>query len=106
LWPGQFVQVQTRLGIDRGAIVVPSSAIQTGQNGSQVFVVKDDRSVDLRIVKVIRTAGDSSLVSEGLRPGETVVTDGQLRLVPGAKVEATSIAGVPVGGEKTAGVLP
>ena len=87
LWPGQFVQVQTRIGLDREAIVVPSSAVQVGQNGAQVFVVKPDQTVELRAVKVIRSAGDTSLLADGVNPGETVVTDGQLRLVPGAKVE-------------------
>jgi multidrug efflux system membrane fusion protein len=104
LWPGQFVQVQTRLGLDRGAVVVPSSAVQTGQNGAQVFVVKPDRSVDIRPVKVLRSTGDASLIAEGVRAGETVVTDGQLRLVPGAKVESTSLAGKVPAGEKTAGL--
>lgn len=87
LWPGQFVQVQTRIGLDRDAIVVPSSAVQIGQNGAQVFVVKPDQTVELRAVKVIRSTGDTSLLADGVNPGETVVTDGQLRLVPGAKVE-------------------
>ncbi|HVS51793.1 MAG TPA: efflux RND transporter periplasmic adaptor subunit [Opitutaceae bacterium] len=107
LWPGQFVQVQTQLGLDRGAIVVPSSAVQTGQSGAQVFVVKPDQSVDIRAVKVLRTAGDNSLIGEGVHAGETVVTDGQLRLVPGAKVEATTLDGrAPATGEKTAALAP
>lgn len=92
LWPGQFVQVQTRLGVDRGAIVVPSSAVQTGQNAAQVFVVKADKSIEVRPVKVLRTAGDTSLLAGGVQAGETVVTDGHLRLVPGAKVEAKSLS--------------
>jgi multidrug efflux system membrane fusion protein len=92
LWPGQFVHVQTSVGIDRGAIVVPSSAVQTGQNGSQIFVVKPDNTVDLRAVKVVRTVGDLSLLSDGVKSGETVVTDGQLRLVPGARVEEKPLA--------------
>jgi multidrug efflux system membrane fusion protein len=74
--------------------VIPTSAIQTGQTGSQVFVVKPDHSVDLRPVKILRTVGDSALITEGVKGGETVVTDGQLRLVPGTKVEARTIAGV------------
>jgi multidrug efflux system membrane fusion protein len=91
LWPGQFVQVQTRVGLDQGAIVVPSAAIQTGQNSAQVFVVKPDTTIDIRQVKVVRTAGDSTLLADGVRAGETVVTDGHLRLTPGAKVEAKSL---------------
>jgi multidrug efflux system membrane fusion protein len=87
LWPGQFVQVQTDTGIDRDAVVVPSSAVQTGQNSAQVYVVKSDQTVELRTVKVARTAGDRSLLANGVQAGETVVTDGQLRLVPGARIE-------------------
>jgi multidrug efflux system membrane fusion protein len=92
LWPGQFVQVQTRVGLDRGALVVPSSAVQTGQNAAQVYVVKPDKTIDIRSVKVVRTAGDNTLLADGVRPGETVVTDGHLRLTPGAKVEAKTLS--------------
>jgi multidrug efflux system membrane fusion protein len=92
LWPGQFVHVQTQTGMDRGALLVPSAAIQNGQNGAQVFVVKPDQTVEIKPVKVLRTAGDDSLVSGPLRAGETVITDGQLRLVPGARVESTTLA--------------
>ncbi|MBI4623684.1 MAG: efflux RND transporter periplasmic adaptor subunit [Verrucomicrobia bacterium] len=102
LWPGQFVQVQTQLGLDRGAIVVPTAAVQTGRSGPQIFVVKTDQTVDIRLVKVLRPAGDVSLIGEGLRAGETVVTDGQLQLVPGAKVESRSLTAVAPAGEKTA----
>ena len=97
LWPGQFVHVQTRVGLDRGALLVPSAAIQTGQNGPQVFVVKPDQTVEIKLVKVLRSAGDSTLVSEGLSAGQTVITDGQLRLVPGAKVESKSLASILAG---------
>jgi len=96
LWPGQFVHVHTEVDVDRGVIVVPSSAVQTSQNGAQVFVVKPDRSVELRTVKVARTLDDSAIIADGVRAGETVVTDGQLRLVPGAKVEARTVAGVTI----------
>jgi multidrug efflux system membrane fusion protein len=106
LWPGQFVEMELRLGVDRGAVVVPSSAVQYGQNGAQVFVVKADRTVEVRPVKVLRTAGDTSLIAEGVRGGETVVTDGQLRLVPGATVESTTLAAATAAGEKTAATLP
>lgn len=94
LWPGQFVQVQTQVGVDRGALVVPSSAVQIGQEAAKVFVVTEDKSVDIRSVKVIRAAGDNTLLADGVRAGETVVTDGHLRLVPGAKVEVKTLAGV------------
>jgi multidrug efflux system membrane fusion protein len=97
LWPGQFVQVKLQVGVDHKAIVVPSSAVQVGQSGAQVYVVKGDRSVELRPVQVIRTTGDFSLLAEGVRAGETVVTDGQLRLVPGAKVEPKTLGGDTAG---------
>lgn len=92
LWPGQFVQVQTQTGVDRGALVVPASAVQTGQSGSMVYVVNGESKADYRPVKVIRAAGDQLLLAEGVRAGETVVTDGQLRLVPGAKVEPKKLS--------------
>ncbi|HVU16867.1 MAG TPA: efflux RND transporter periplasmic adaptor subunit [Candidatus Didemnitutus sp.] len=88
LWPGQFVRVLTVTGIDHNAVVVPSSAVQTGQDTAQVFVVKADHTVDLRPVQVARVVNDQSLLSSGVRGGETVVSDGQLRLVPGARVES------------------
>ncbi len=88
LWPGELVNVDTSLGLDEGVIVVPSPAIQNGQNGTQVFVVKPDQTVELRNVKVDRVDGDLTVIAGGLKEGETVVTDGQIRLVPGAKIEA------------------
>jgi multidrug efflux system membrane fusion protein len=86
LWPGQFVQVSVQLTSDPNAITVPSAAVQTGQQGDYVFVVKTDQTADLRPVTVERTSGDTSVIRSGLQPGETVVTDGQLRLVPGSRV--------------------
>jgi len=97
LWPGRFVYVVTQVGVDPAAIVVPSTAVLNSQNGSSVYVVKADATVELRSVKVERTAGDSTILSEGVKRGETVVTDGQLRLVPGTKVEAHEVSGAPVG---------
>ena len=88
LWPGQFISVETRFGVDQGVVVIPSSAVQNGQNGTQVFVVRADATVELRPVTVARTLADSSLITTGVKPGETVVTDGQLRLLPGTKVQA------------------
>ncbi|MDE3083872.1 MAG: efflux RND transporter periplasmic adaptor subunit [Verrucomicrobiota bacterium] len=87
LWPGELVDVETRLGADANAVVVPSPAVQNGQNGPQVFVVKPDKSVELRPVKIGRVAGDLTIITEGVKEGETVVTDGQLRLTSGAKIE-------------------
>jgi multidrug efflux system membrane fusion protein len=104
-WPGQFVQVQTTVGVDSAAIVVPASAVQTGQLGAQIYVVKADQTVELRPVKVLRSAGDELLIAEGLREGETVVTDGQLRLTPGAKVQSTTLAAT-LPAKKTAAATP
>jgi membrane fusion protein, multidrug efflux system len=86
LWPGQFVNVNVTLTADPRAIVVPSPAVQTGQQGSYVFVVKPDQTVELRPVEIARTRGTDSVVKSGLKSGETVVTDGHLRLVPGSRI--------------------
>jgi multidrug efflux system membrane fusion protein len=86
LWPGQFVNVQVTLTTDPGAIVVPSVAVQPGQQGPYVFVVKTDQTVDMRNVVVARISGTQTVIKEGVKPGDTVVTDGQLRLVPGSKI--------------------
>ena len=86
LWPGQFVNVSIRLAQDANALVVPSLAVQAGPEGQYVFVVKNDQTVEMRPVTVARTAGRDTVLKEGVRAGETVVLDGQLRLVPGSKV--------------------
>ncbi len=93
LWPGRFVYVVTQVGIDRDAIVVPSTAVQNSQNGATVYVLKPDQTVELRPVKVARTAGDSTLLADGIKAGETVITDGQIRLLPGMKAEAHAPSG-------------
>ena len=90
LWPGQFVKVTLTLYSQSNAIVVPSRAIQTGQKGQYVFVVRSDQTVESRPVVVGPIVGEESVISKGLKPGETVVTDGQLRLAPGDKVEIKS----------------
>jgi membrane fusion protein, multidrug efflux system len=87
LWPGQFLNVRLTLTTEKGAVVVPSQAVQTGQAGQYVYVVKDDMTAEMRPVKVGRAYGEESVIAEGLKPGERVVTDGQLRLAPGARVE-------------------
>jgi multidrug efflux system membrane fusion protein len=86
LWPGQFVDVALTLTSERST-VVPARAVQAGQQGSFVFVVKPDSTVESRPVKVGRRLGAEIVVDQGLTGGERVVTDGQLRLVPGARVE-------------------
>ncbi|HEX9020291.1 MAG TPA: efflux RND transporter periplasmic adaptor subunit [Nitrospirota bacterium] len=87
LWPGQFVNIVLTLATQRNAVVMPSAALQTGQQGQYVFVVKPDFTVESRPVAVARSFGDLAVVAQGVKPGEKVVTDGQLNLVPGARVE-------------------
>ena len=87
LWPGQFVNVALKLSTQPGAIVVPSQAVQTGQSGFYAYVVKSDLSAELRPVVPGNQVGGETVIEKGLQPGESVVTDGQLRLYPGAKVE-------------------
>jgi len=96
LWPGQFVHVVLTLTVQDKAVVVPTQAVQTGQQGSFVFVVKEDLTVEVRPVVVSRTSGQEAIIEKGLMPGDKVVTDGQIRLMPGAKVEIK-------GGQKTEG---
>jgi membrane fusion protein, multidrug efflux system len=86
LWPGQFSNVLLRLGEQQNVLVVPSQAVQAGQQGDYVFVAKPDMTVDVRQVNVGQTVNDKTEVLRGLSPGETVVTDGQVRLVPGTKI--------------------
>ena len=90
LWPGQFVNVTVTLTSDPKAVVVPSVAVQTGQQGTFVFVVKPDQTVEFRPVTVARVAGDETVVQSGVAAGDTVVTDGHLRLVPGSRISVKS----------------
>ena len=99
LWPGQFANVALTLATEPDAIVVPSAAVQTGQQGqSYVFVVKPDSTVEARPIVVARTQGSESVVSKGLGKGESVVIDGQTRLVGGAKVDVKA-KGARAGGD-------
>ncbi len=86
LWPGQFVEVSLGLGSQPDALVVPAQAVQTGQGEQFVFVVKTDQTVEYRAVGVERLMDGEAVINKGLTAGEQVVTDGQLRLVPGARV--------------------
>ena len=97
LWPGQFTDVVMTLGIRKNAVVVPTNAIQTSQQGQFIYVVKADNSVEVRQVTTTMAAGDDTVVEKGLAAGETVVVDGQLRLTPGAVVE--SVEKQPAGGK-------
>ena len=90
LWPGQFVNVVTVLSTDPHATVVPSVTVQTGQQGPYVFVVKQDQTVEMRPVVVARTSGAETIIESGVQEGETVVTDGQVRLNPGSRVNIKS----------------
>ena len=86
LWPGQFVDVAVTL-TSESAVVVPTVAVQPGQKGTFVFVVKPDLTVESRQVKVSRRLARDVVIADGLRAGERVVKDGQLRLTPGARIE-------------------
>jgi len=86
LWPGQFVHVALTLSTEPRAVVVPSSAVQMGQNGEFIYVVKADQTVEMRPLTIGIARDGQTIVESGLNAGEIVVTDGQLRLVPGAKV--------------------
>jgi membrane fusion protein, multidrug efflux system len=90
LWPGQFVDVNLTLKSQPNAIVVPTAALQTSQQGTYVYVVNSDMTAQPQAVKVGWTAGDETVIASGLQAGQRVVTDGQLRLTPGAKVEIKS----------------
>jgi multidrug efflux system membrane fusion protein len=92
LWPGQFVTVALQMEIDQSALVVPSKAVIEGQQGAYVFVVKSDRTTVVGNVRVARAAGDMTVLDGGVEPGERVVTDGQLRLTAGVKVEVKEAA--------------
>ena len=95
LWPSQFVRVRLILDILREAKLVPSGAVQIGQNGAYVFVVKPDSTLELRPVKPGQRQDDLMVVSDGLKLGETVVVSGQLQLAPGTKVVAQPIETPP-----------
>ena len=92
LWPGQFVNVSVLVRTDPNALVIAPAAIQAGQNGTYVFVIKDDNTAEARPVTVDRTVGGMAVISKGLSPGEKVVTDGQLRLSNGTRVQIVTDA--------------
>jgi multidrug efflux system membrane fusion protein len=92
LWPGQFVNVALTLTKQVGAVLVPSQAVQSGQKGQYVFVVKADQTVEARPVVPGAADGRDVVITSGLTAGERVVTDGQLRLAPGSRVEAKPAA--------------
>lgn len=87
LWPGQYVNVALVLFVRKDALVAPAAAVQIGRDGKFVFVLRPDQTVEVRPVTVGMTTGSDAVIDKGLRIGERVVTDGQLRLTPGARVE-------------------
>jgi membrane fusion protein, multidrug efflux system len=88
LWPGEYVRVAVQLDVRSGAIAVPTTAVLNGQEGTYVYVVDTDKNAHVRTVSVGQAVGDFTVIERGVEPGESVVVDGQSRLVPGAKVEA------------------
>jgi membrane fusion protein, multidrug efflux system len=99
LWPGAFVQVTLNLTTDPDALVVPATAVQASQDGQYVYVVKPDRTVELRPVRIERQQSGQVIVAEGVSAGEVVVTDGQLRLTPGARIAERGDGGGRRGGQ-------
>ncbi|MGK9233649.1 efflux RND transporter periplasmic adaptor subunit [Inquilinus limosus] len=95
LWPGQFVQVSLTLGTQQDAVTVPTVALQAGQDGAYVFVARPDGTAEQRPVTVARTNGDEAVIAQGLKPGEQVVTEGQLRLMQGSRIAVRGSGGAP-----------
>lgn len=95
LWPGQYVNVRLRLAVRRNQVVVPTEAVQTGQRGQFVFVIGEGGKAEVRPVVPGESMANQSIISEGLAAGEVVVTDGQLRLTNGAKVQIKNPASAP-----------
>lgn len=103
LWPGQFVRVRLKLFEQAGATVVPAAAITNSQQGPYCYVVNADTTVEVRPVEVQRTWRDLAVIAAGVKAGETVVTDGQIRLSPGARAVIRSAAGSGNGGGTAGG---
>ena len=97
LWPGQFVTAVLTLDTQRNVTVIPGEAVQAGQQGSFVFAVKPDNTVEIRPVVTGSESGGRIVIEKGIAPGDTVVTDGQLRLFPGAPIQAVDPAKVGTG---------
>jgi multidrug efflux system membrane fusion protein len=87
LWPGQYVNIAVTLSNRENAVVIPSQAVQSSQKGQYVYVVKNDKGVEMRPITVLQAVDQQTIVDRGVAPGETVVTDGQIRLTPKSKVE-------------------
>jgi membrane fusion protein, multidrug efflux system len=98
LWPGQFARVTLKIATLSNATVVSSEAVQTGQDGPFVFVVKPDSTVEQRAVTIVQRVNDDVVIGQGLKPGDTIVTEGQLRLEPGSRIQQPGAGGG--GGER------
>ncbi len=94
LWPNLFVKVRVQLSTRKGALVVPASAVQNGPNGTFVYVVKPDQTVDARPVTAANS-GDNAVIDAGLRVGEVVVSEGQFKLRPGIRVDTKGFPNAP-----------
>jgi multidrug efflux system membrane fusion protein len=106
LWPGQFVGLRVQVGLDQNAVVAPAAAVQSGQDSPFVFIVKDDKSVELRPVEVDRTEEDDTVIRKGLSGGEKVVIDGQSRLTTGATVNIIPPNAAPMGERESPAANP
>jgi multidrug efflux system membrane fusion protein len=93
LWPGKFVNARLILTTRKGATVIPASVVQRGPQGTYAYVIKPDKTAEMRAIKVAQTENNETVVDDGLKPGEDVVVDGQYKLQPGAHVELSSPAG-------------
>jgi multidrug efflux system membrane fusion protein len=100
LWPGEFVRVTLKLTTQNNALVVPNQAVQTGQDGQFVYVVKADKTVEMRPVVTGNRVDQDLVIDRGLALGETIVTEGQLRLAPGSRVQLPGDRKRPDGGRK------
>ncbi len=102
LWPGEFLNTKLRLGVDAHATVVPATAVQNGQQGKYVFVVQPDGTAVMRTVNAPRTYRQLAVIESGVKPGEQVIVDGQIKVVPNAKVQVVRTVPVTPGNEQTA----
>jgi multidrug efflux system membrane fusion protein len=93
LWPGEYANVKLRMSMQQNALVLPNQAVQTGQDGTYVYVVKDDGTVEMRPVNTGLRVDQDMVIDKGVQAGETVVTEGQLRLAPGSRVQMVDANG-------------
>jgi multidrug efflux system membrane fusion protein len=106
LWPGQFVAVDVELYVQEGAVLVPTTAVQTGQNGQFVFVVNAEDKAEVHPVTAGLVVGDRTVIDKGIEVGNRVVTDGQSRLTPNAKIEVAKPTGTPAANPAKANPQP